>query len=146
MAKALIINNNFDNSDISYIYDLTIIYNTIDKKNYGSHFNFLSFIYEHKFPTNIYVNIVKYKIYKNDNLIKKIENIYINKDKFIKNFNQYYNDFFTIDYYYYYGLLNFILINFTCLLSFYLLYKFIILRYIYLIELLSFLIYFYFYV
>lgn len=142
----LIINNNSNNFDISYIYDLTLIYNTIDKKNYGSHFNFLSFIYKNKFPTNIYINIVKYKINKNDNLIKKIENIYINKDKFIENFNPSYNNFSTLNYYYYYGLLNFIIINFICIVSFYLLYTFIILRYIYLIELISFFTYFYFYV
>jgi 1-acyl-sn-glycerol-3-phosphate acyltransferase len=137
----LILNNN---PDISYIYDLTIVYNTINKKKYGNHFHFLSFIYKYNFPSNVYINIVRYKIIKKYNKAKLLENIFINKDNFIKNFNCKNNNFITLKYNFYFGLINFIFINTIFLFSIYLLYKLIIFRYIFLFEIIFYLFYFYF--
>lgn len=139
----LILNNN---SDISYIYDLTFFYDTIHKENFGNHYNFISFVNKFKFPTNVYININRYKINNNKNIKKKLENIFINKDKFIKKFNIENNDFITYKYNFNYGLTNFILINIICITSFYLFYKLIIFRYIFLLELFIYFFYFYFYI
>lgn len=142
-ALELIVKNN---SNISHIYDLTIVYDTICKKNYGNSFTFLSFIKKYKFPSNVYVNITKYKINHKDNIKKKLENIYVNKDKFIRKFNYDDNNFIPIAYNNYYGLINFIFINLISLFSIYLFYKFVIIKYIYFLEFMFFLFYFYFFI
>jgi hypothetical protein len=133
-----------NNSDISYVYDLTFVYDTINKKIYGNHFHFLSFINNFNFPSNIYVNITRYRIKKKYNKAKMLENIFINKDKFIKNFNCQNNNFIPFKYDYYYGMINFIFTNIIFLISIYLLYKLIIFRYIFLFEIGVYLFYFYF--
>jgi 1-acyl-sn-glycerol-3-phosphate acyltransferase len=137
----LILNNNHD---ISYVYDLTFVYDTINKKKYGNHFHFLSFINKFNFPSNVYVNIARYKIIKKYNKAKLLENIFINKDKFIKNFDHKNNNFVPIKYNFYFGLINFIFINFIFSFSIYLLYYFIIFRYLFLFEIIIYLFYFYF--
>lgn len=139
----LIIKNN---SDVSYVYDLTFIYDTISKKKYGCYFTFLSFLNKYKFPSNIYINISKYKIKSTDNIRKKLENIYVNKDKFIRKFNYNDNNFTTIKYNNYFGMKNFIFINLISSFSIYLFYKSIIIRYIYFYEFIFFLLYFYFFI
>ena len=139
----LILNNN---SDISYIYDLTFTFDTINKKNYGNHFNFLSFIFRFNFPSNVYINIVRYKINKKYNCTTLLENIFINKDNFIKKFNHKNNNFINYKYNYYFGLANFIVLNIICLLSIYLLYKSIIFRYIFLLQFILYLFFFYFFI
>ena len=138
----LIIKNNLD---VSYVYDLTFVYDTISKKKYGCYFTFLSFLNKYKFPCNIYINISKYKIKSTDNIRKKLENIYVNKDKFIRKFNYNDNNFTTIKYNNYFGMINFIFINLISSFSIYLFYKSIIIRYIYFYEFIFFLFNFFLY-
>jgi len=134
-----------NNTDVHWIYDLTFVYDTISKKKYGPCYEFLSFISKYKFPKKIFIKIKKYRINKNDNINKKIENIYIEKDEFINNFDINNNDFIPIKYDHYKGLIKFIIISIFSLSSIYLFYKYKFYKYLCLSEMIYFYIYFYFY-
>ena len=141
----IIINNNID---IKYIYDLTLIYDEIKKKDYGNHYNlFNCIINKFKISNKIYIQINKYKIdRKNDFNKKMIENIYLSKDNFISKFDINCNNFVPIKYEYFKGFGCFIFVNFICILSIYLYIKYNFIKYLYFFQLIIYYLYFYFFV
>jgi hypothetical protein len=134
-----------NNKDINCVCDLTIIYDSIEKKSYGNHYTIFKFINKYKLPSKIFININKYKINKNQNIKNQIENIYIRKDKFIKNFDIYNNNFYNVNYNYFNGISRFIIFNLFSLLSLYILFKFNFIKFLYLIQMVVFLFYFFIY-
>jgi 1-acyl-sn-glycerol-3-phosphate acyltransferase len=142
----LIIENN---PDITYIYDLTIIYDNITKNNYGEYYNIFNFLLQKfKLPNKIFIQINKYKISKNINKFnnKKIEYIFIEKDKFIENFNINNNKFIPIKYNYLKSLLSFSFVNLFSILSIYLFFKFNFIKNLYFIQILFYYIYFFIFI
>jgi 1-acyl-sn-glycerol-3-phosphate acyltransferase len=144
--KTIIQNNhNFKN-----IYDFTIVYENIDKKKYGTHYNIFYYLFSNNnLPKKIYINISKYNLEQNnskDYIDKKIENIYYNKDKFVKKFDIHNNKFYLFNYNNTNGFISFLIINLISLFSIYLFYNYRFVRYLYLLEFIFFYLYFYFYV
>jgi len=134
------------NNNVKYIYDITIIYDNIDKKGYGHHYTFYSYIYNlHPFPNKVFIKINKYKI-NNDKIEKQIEKIFYHKDKFVKEFNCSNNKFIPIKYNYFKGFGCFIGTNLLTIFSIWLFIKFTFVKYLYLSEYIIYLIYFYFFV
>lgn len=136
----LIFNNN---DDIKYIYDLTIIYDKIIN-NYGNHYNIINYLIgKFKIPHKIYIQLTKYKINNKKKFNKKIiENIFLSKDNFIKNFDINCNNFISINYNYYNGLSSFLFINFVCLCSIYFCYNYSFFKYLYACQLVVYYLYF----
>jgi hypothetical protein len=126
------------------IYDLTVLYDTINKEKLGNVFKLHSFIYKYKFPTKVYININKYDIHDNIELKTKMEVIFKNKDKFIHNFNTNHNKFEKINYNFYIGFKCFIISNIISLLSIYSFINFEFVKTFYLFELIFYLFYFFF--
>lgn len=138
----LIINNN---KDIKFIYDFTVIYDSI-KKNYGPKYALLNFLLcKFKIPNKIFIKINKYKIDKKIGFDKKIiENIYLSKDDFIEKFDINCNNFVPVNYNYLRGFKCFISVNLICVFSIYLCVKFNFIKFLYLFQILIYYIYFYF--
>jgi len=138
----LIINNN---SNINYIYDLTIIYDEIKKKNYGNHYSIFGYLFGNfKLPNKIFIQINKYKINNKKGFdVKMIENIYLSKDKFIDKFDITCNNFVPFKYDYKKEFLCFILVNLFCIFSIYLYINFKFIRYLYFFQTITYYIYFY---
>ena len=135
-----------NNPKISCLYDITIIYDNIPKKKYGNHYSLINYINKNSLPQKVYININKYNIhYNKEDLVEKIEDIYKNKDNFIKNFDVDNNNFVPLKYNYYIGFINFNLMNFVCLSSIYLFCKYNYIKYTYISEIIIFYIFFYFF-
>lgn len=107
-----------NNPDIKYLYDLTIIYDTIPPNKYGPTYSMWEMIFKYKFPKKIFVNITKYKIDSNVDLNKQFESMYYAKDKLIENFNSELNNFTKIKFNYSYGLTSLGFVCFICAMSF----------------------------
>lgn len=142
-----------NNPDIKYIYDLTIIYDEIKKNNYNSYYNTTNYLLSKlKIPNKIFIQVSKYKItkYKNDiknkSNAKMIENIFSIKDKWIDKFDLICNNFIPIKYNWNKGLMCFLFVNLVCICSIYLLFKFNFIKYLYLIQLIIYYVYFYIFV
>jgi 1-acyl-sn-glycerol-3-phosphate acyltransferase len=142
-----------NNPDIKYIYDLTIIYDEIKKNNYNSHYNTANYLLsKFKIPNKIFIQISKYKIkkYKNDiknkSNAKMIENIYFIKDKWIDKFDLVCNNFIPIKYNYSKGLMCFLFVNFVSICSIYLMIELNFIKYLYIIQLIIYYVYFYIFV
>ncbi len=140
----LIINNN---KEIKYIYDLTIIYDEVNK-NYGQHYNIIGYVLnKFKISNKVFIQINRYKINKKISFDKKmIENIYLEKDNFVRKFDITCNNFKPIEYNYSKGFISFIFINSICIFSIYLYFKYNFIKYLYFFQILTYYFYFYFYV
>lgn len=137
-----------NNPDIKYIYDLTVIYDEIKKNNYNSQYNTINYLFSKlKFPNKIFIQVSKYKnnMGKISNA-KMIENIYTLKDKWIDEFDLICNNFIHIKYNYFKGLMCFLFVNFGCICSIYLYYKLDFIKYLYIIQLIIYYVYFYVFV
>lgn len=132
-----------NNPSIKYIIDLTILYDTIGKNDYGKCFSIKNYLLGKTiFPNKVFINIKFYKIIPNKLNDKFIENIYLTKDNFIEKFDMNCNNFVPIKYNYFENFIYFSLMNLLSVVSMYLCYKFIFIRYLYLIQILIF--YFYY--
>lgn len=116
------------------IYDITLVYDTIDKKMYGKNYDLLTFIYKYKFPRRIFINIDKYNLTPDIKVKTLIESIFLKKDMFIENFNPNANKFEPIKYNNKLGLVSFILTMSFSLFSLYLFYSNKYIRMFYLLE------------
>jgi len=129
------------------IFDFTVLYDTILKKDLLENHKFIYFFYKYKFPTKIFININKYNIdndLNNNKLKDLLEDIFYDKDKFIKKFDINNNNFIKFNSIYYKGCLSFIS---TLLISFISIYLFIVFDFIkslYFVEIICFILYFIF--
>lgn len=124
------------NKNIRYIYDLTLIYDEIMKDKYKSHYNIKNYLLNKaKFPNKIFIRTSKHKIPANSFDRKLIENIYLEKDDFVDKFDLVSNNFIPLKYNYLKGGGCFMFVNLICGISAYLFFKFSLIRYLYLIEL-----------
>ncbi len=139
-----------NNCNFKNIYDFTIIYDNIDKKKYGLHYNIFHYLASNNnLPKKIYINITKYNLEYNNSINyidNKIQSIYFNKDEFIKKFDIYNNKFQLFNYNYTNGFFSFLIINLISILSIYLFYNYKFVKYLYSIEFVFFYLYFYFFV
>ena len=127
------------------IYDMTLLYDTIDKEKYGESYKFEKFIYKFQFPKRIFININKYLINEYPSIKDLFEKIYFDKDKFVSDFNLNINKFKKLNYNILNGLLNFVIFIIFSFISIGLFIKFEFIRTFYLCELLSFYIYLFFF-
>jgi hypothetical protein len=131
------------NPQLKYIYDLTVVYDTIKKNDFGKRFIIINFFRKYFIPKRFFINIKKYNI-KNENLnteedvSKFLKKVYIVKDNFIDNFNSNENLFERINYNYFNGFMSFIAVFLTGIVSFLLFFNYKFIRYGYLIELIVF--------
>lgn len=136
------------NNDYNFIYDITIIYDTIPKEKYGDKFTFYKFLYNKIFPHKVFMHIKKYEIDNNklatdDNYIENLlVKIYKNKDKIILSFDIENNKFENIKYNLYAGLFNTILFITLSMSSIYLFYKFTFVKIFYIMQIIAYLLYF----
>lgn len=133
------------NKNLRTVYDITAVYDTITKDMIGQVFRFEHFFYKYDFPTKVFFNIKKYPI---DNSIffqEKIEFIYMAKDNFIMDFNPNQNQFEKLNYNFIVGFGCFVVFNFFTLLSIGFFTEFEIVRTYYLLQVISYLIYFNFF-
>lgn len=135
------------NKDIKYIYDITIVYDSIRKNGYGKHYTFFSYLCKlHPFPNKVFIKINKHKINNDDlDLEKQIEQIFYYKDKFIEEFNCSNNKFVPIKYNYVKGFGCFALTNLLTISSIFLFYRFSFTRYLYWGEYILYILYFIFF-
>lgn len=136
------------NPEIKYIYDITIVYDSIKKNDYGLHYNIINFMLgKFELPNKVFFQISKYKINKYEKNNKHmIENIYISKDKFVEKFNSNFNNFIPMNYNFYKGFSCFAIINLISLFSIYLFIKLSFIKYLYFFQFAVYYIYFYLYV
>ena len=131
------------NEQITHIYDLTVVYDTIKKNDFGKRFIIVNFFRKYFIPKRFYINIKKYNIKDEgleseedvDNFLKKV---YLSKDNFIEQFNPNVNMFHIAKYNYFNGFLSFITVFITGVLSILLCFNYKIVQYSYLIEILTF--------
>jgi len=103
-------------------------------------------------PNKIFIHVSKYNIHKyksqmkNKSNAKMIENIYSIKDKWIDKFDLTCNNFIPIKYNWNKGLICFLFVNLICICSIYLCSKFYFIRYLYIIQLIIYYLYFYIFV
>lgn len=136
-----------NNSSIKYIYDITIVYDKINKNDYGKSFSIVNYLIgKNYFPNKVFINVIVYKVIPHKFNKKFIENLYLSKDNFIEKFDLNCNDFVPIKYNYIENFGYFALVNLFCILSLYLYYKFTFVRYLYFIQCVFFYFYFIFFV
>lgn len=123
-----------NHNNYKYIYDLTVVYDTISKKELFEKKNLIKFFYKYDFPSRIFINISKYYINNNLNISNKLEHIFLNKDNFIKTFNINQNKFKKINYNYKNSIISFLLSNFIFIISLYFFYKFNFIKFYYIFE------------
>jgi hypothetical protein len=121
------------------IFDMTIVYDTMPKENYGISYSLSSFINKNKFPSRVFINLTKYKI--NKEIQDLLEKIYLDKDDFVDKFNPNVNKFKKINYNYYNGLISFIYFFILNMISYYLFFKYPFVRSYYLCEFISYMLY-----
>ena len=131
------------NPQMKYIYDFTVVFDTIKKTHFGRRFIIMNFFQKYFVPKRFYININKYNISNEnlnseENVEKFLKKVYLSKDNFIDNFNPNANMFKKLNYNYLNGLLSFITVFYIGFLSFYLFFNYKPIRYCYLIELLIF--------
>lgn len=129
------------NNKFKFIYDLTVYYNTIER-NTSNIYNMYDFFYKCNFPTRIYININKYHI-NIKKINKELEQIYVNKDIFIANFNPNQNKFTKLKFNYINALLGLSLSFGIGIFSIYIFFKYEFIRTFYFIEIITYLFYFY---
>ena len=133
------------NNKFKYFYDITIVYGNINKRKYGIVQDIFHYTLN-DYPNKIFLNISKHKINSNtSNLKNQIENIFENKDDFIKKFEINNNKFISIKYNYFNGLISLYIVCCISIISWYLWYKFSVVKYLYTIESIFYLIYFYYF-
>jgi hypothetical protein len=101
------------NEQMKYIYDLTVVFDTIKKEDFGKRFIVMNYFEKYFVPKRFFIEIKRYNIreenLKNEedvsNFLKKT---YLKKDKFINNFDPNINMFKLTKYNYLNGLLSFI--------------------------------------
>lgn len=136
------------NNDYDFIYDITIIYNTIPKEKYGEEYTFYKYLYNYVFPQQVFLHIKKYEIdnrkfVTDDKYVEKLlVKIYKNKDKIISSFDVNNNKFVNIDYNFYSGLINSVLFGLLSILSVYLFYQYAFIKILYLMQIVFYFIYF----
>jgi len=142
-----------NNQNIQNILDLTIIYDEIKKNNYKKHYSTTNYLLSKlTIPNKIFIHVSKYNIHKyksqmkNKSNAKMIENIYSIKDKWIDKFDLTCNNFIPIKYNWNKGLICFLFVNLICICSIYLCSKFYFIRYLYIIQLIIYYLYFYIFV
>ena len=127
------------------IFDFTVMYDTIDKKEFIKTHKFYEFFNKYDFPKKIFINIKKYNIEQCDNIQYFLENVFYSKDKFIENFNIKYNNFNKFNSIFYKGFISFISSIIISFVSLYLFFKFNFIKSLYLVEIICFIIYFIFF-
>jgi 1-acyl-sn-glycerol-3-phosphate acyltransferase len=131
------------NEQIEHIYDLTVVYDTIKKKDFGKRFIIINFFRKYFIPKRFYINIKKYNI-KEENLkteedIEKfIKKVYLLKDNFIDKFDTNINKFKLAKYNYFNGIFSFITVSLIGFFSVLLYFNSKIVRYVYFLEILIF--------
>lgn len=133
------------NPNFNYIHDITIIYDTINKKDYGIEYSIYNYIFNGNFPKKVFLQITKYKVEKKMNYSKLLEKIYFNKDNFIDKFEINNNKFVPIKYNYFNGLISLYIVCNISIISLYIWYTISTVKYIYIIESILYYFYFYFY-
>jgi hypothetical protein len=131
------------NKQMKHIYDLTVVYDTIKKNDFGKRFIIINFFRKYFIPKRFFINIKKYNISEEkldteksvDEFLKKI---YLEKDTFIENFDSNINMFQLAKYNYLNGLCSFVTVSFVGILSFLLFFNFNPIKYIYFTQLLLF--------
>ena len=127
------------NNNIKTLYDITTMFDTIKKKDFGTYFSAQYFLLN-GLPKNVVFNITKYSI--NSEIInKKAEEIFKNKDKFIKKFNNNFKDYKPINFAFDDGLYSLVIVILFSICSLYLYIEYTPIRYLFLSELIGFLFY-----
>ncbi len=124
------------------IYDLTVVYDSIDKKNIGEVYRFFDFFTKYDFPNRVYINIQNYQLDNSADLQSIVEYIYMKKDTFIHKFKPDQNQFEKMSYNKNVALVCFIFINILSYFSFKLFIQYDFVRSLYCIQILAYLIYF----
>ena len=132
---SLIIKNN----SIKKLYDITTMFDTMDKKKFGTYFSAQYFLFN-GLPKNVMFNITKYDI-TSETINKEAEEIFKNKDKFIKKFNNNFKKYESIKFSSDDGLYSFVIMILFSILALYLYIEFTYVRYLFLAELIVFLFY-----
>lgn len=127
------------NNNINQIYDLTCIFDNMSIKKYGENFS-LGYFLNNRFPKKILINIKKFNI-NSKNINKQAEDIFKYKNNLIENFNGDFNKYQKIKYNYTEGIYSFIIQLLLSSLSIYLYSQFIFIRYLYLIQIIIFILY-----
>jgi hypothetical protein len=127
------------NNRIKKLYDITTMFDTMEKSKFGTYFSAPYFL-SNPFPKNVIVNINKYQIDSN-NITVKAEEIFKNKDNFINKFNNNFKDYKPINFAFDEGLYSLVIIVLLAILTLYLYIEFIYVRYLFLAELIGFLFY-----
>jgi len=126
------------------IYDLTVLYDTIDKNDLLLTHKFINFFYKYDFPTKIYININKFNITQNLDLQNYMEEIFLQKDDFIKNFNLLQNKFKKIKLNFLTIFSSFLFSSFFTFLSIYLFYSYKFIQSLYITQTICYIFYFLF--
>ncbi len=127
------------------IYDLTVLYDTIPKKNIGEFYTFASFIYKYNFPNRVYININNFDIDNSEYLQSTIEKIYQKKDNFIHNFKIEHNQFVKMDFNNILSFICFFIINIISWYSFKILLYSPFVKNLYFVQVIGYIIYFNFF-
>jgi 1-acyl-sn-glycerol-3-phosphate acyltransferase len=128
------------------IYDLTVLYDTIPKNIIGQQdYLFTDFIFKYNFPNRVYINIDKIPIDNSSYLQSILEYVFIKKDNFIHNFNIEQNQFQKMDFNDLLAFGCFIFINCISYFSYLILVNSSFIQYLYLGQILTYLVYFNFF-
>ncbi len=124
------------------VYDFSVIYDTIPKRDLYSVHKFHHFFTNTEFPSRVFINIRKYNLDINNGFEEKMQEIFTSKDKFIKNFDINKNKFEKISINNDLGICCFIITNITTILSIFLYYKYNFIRTLYVFYILFYFIYY----
>ncbi len=130
------------NPKYNIVYDFTVMFDTVDKKDLYQIHKFHDFVFKYDFPSRVFININKYNLNLGDHFNQRLEHIYYKKDNFIKKFDVNQNKFKKINYHFEMGLTCFIFSNFITIISLFLYFKYDFFRTLYFFEILLYLIYF----
>ncbi len=126
------------------LYDLTVMFDTINKNNLIVPHKFYQFFYQYDFPSRVFVDVQKYKISTGLHFESKIEEIFKNKDKFIKDFDPVNNKFEKIIFNNHNAFISFFISNIIMICSLYLYFNYNFIKTLYLLQIIFYLTTFYF--
>ena len=80
------------NKQMKHIYDLTVSYDTIKRADFGKRFIVFNYFKKYFIPRRFFIKINKYnieeeKLNSEENVSQFLKKVYLEKDKFIENFN-----------------------------------------------------------
>jgi 1-acyl-sn-glycerol-3-phosphate acyltransferase len=127
------------NNHIKSMYDLTCMFDNMPKSKFGTSFSAVYFLLR-GMPKKVLINVKRYSIDGNK-INKQAELIYKYKDKFINNFDSDFEKFNKLKFNFTEGLYSFTIMLLLSTLSIYLYVQFTFIRYLYLIQIIGFLLY-----